>query len=366
MHIADTHIGSDCSFLGAKADERSTEILMSFEKAADICNDEKIELMLLCGDLFDSNSIEENILNTVFDKIAALENTKVVFAAGNHDPLTADSPFLNRKLPDNLFVLKGADDCIVFEELKTKVYGSSFTGVYKEGKNRFSVLPEDDGYIHLMALHADASQSLSGNYNPITAEFITKSGMDYIALGHKHRATEVQYAGKVPVAYCGCTEGRGFDELGEKGVYIGEVGKGICNLEFRKLSKRVHHSFSADVTGCEDIPALILSKIKEISASPSDDLFRIVLKGSYPSASLKIGEIKSRISEKTYFCKIKDETSPVYDAEILKSENSLKGAFFRLMSDKIDAANEEEKTVFIKALEIGLKSFDGEVPLDED
>ena len=36
--------------------------------------------------------------------------------------------------------------------------------------------------------------------------------------------------------------------LNDKGVYIGEIGKGVCNLEFVTVSKRRHIHHKTDIT----------------------------------------------------------------------------------------------------------------------
>ncbi len=48
--------------------------------------------------------------------------------------------------------------------------------------------------------------------------------MDYVALGHIHAYSGARTAGRVPYAWPGCPEGRGYDECGEKGVIIADVG----------------------------------------------------------------------------------------------------------------------------------------------
>ena len=80
---------------------------------------------------------------------------------------------------------------------------------------------------------------MGSDYNSVTPGFIESSGMDYIALGHIHKHTEIRRLGKTFYAYPGCPEGMGFDELGEKGVYIGEISKGGNSLEFLPTARRM-------------------------------------------------------------------------------------------------------------------------------
>ena len=53
------------------------------------------------------------------------------------------------------------------------------------------------------------------------------------------------------IAYAGCPQGRGFDELDDKGIVIGEVSKGTVNLEFIKTSKRNYCIREVDISNLD-------------------------------------------------------------------------------------------------------------------
>ena len=72
----------------------------------------------------------------------------------------------------------GEDDGFVaFDDLKTRVYGRSFTQTHMQGKPRFSLLVPNDDFINLMVLHGELSSDLNSDYNAITQNFISQSGM---------------------------------------------------------------------------------------------------------------------------------------------------------------------------------------------
>ena len=186
LHTADIHIGAAESFLGAAAEQRRYETLLTFERILDLAVKNEVRLIALAGDIFDSNDIEGRFFEAVFAKIAALPQIKVVYAAGNHDPLNSQSPFINRPIPENLYVLGVKDDCITFDDLKLRVYGRSFENISLQGEENFGITPENDGYINLMVQHGELKSNLNSDYNAITPAFVKKCGMDYIALGHIH------------------------------------------------------------------------------------------------------------------------------------------------------------------------------------
>lgn len=369
LHCADIHIGAMVSYLGSVAAKRRAEVLLTFEKILDTARKETAELVLIAGDLFDSNRISSELIDQAFEAIGTLFPIPVVIAAGNHDPLTADSPYLTRKLPENLFVLGGEDGMIELERLGVRVYGRSFTGVYMRGSSAFSITPPDDELINIMVLHGDTAGEPSSDYNGITKEFIASSGMDYIALGHIHKRSDIMTLGGTHFAYSGCPEGLGFDELGEKGVYIGNIGKGTCELEFVPLCRRKHLELSVDITGLapSEISDHILRKLRE-QEDYTDQLYKLLLTGSVPEgAVIPLNEIESRLSDEVYFIKLRDCTTVKADLEAISRERSLKGIFVRKMLERLDSPTTPEQHEILElALDIGLRAFYSEVKYRED
>lgn len=370
LHCADIHIGAAESFLGAAASQRRYETLLTFERIVDTAKKEGVKLVAVAGDLFDSNSVEAELVSPVLNKISSVPTIQFVLSLGNHDPLSGNSPFKGKKLPENLHVFSVQDECKVFENLNLKVYGKSFENVYMKGADRFSLAPDDD-YINLLVLHGDIRSDLGSDYNSITPSFIENSGMDYIALGHIHKRSDILKLGKTYFAYSGCPEGQGFDEVGDKGVYIGEIGKNYCNLKFVKTAKRSHIHEKINITdkvGSQEICAFIINTLKEKYGERfRDNLYKIELVGEISlDESLNLAEILSRISAEVYFAKVKDSTELKLNLAELADEISLKGLFVRNMLAKIDAADESEKATLKSALNIGLRAFNAEVIYNED
>ncbi len=370
LHTADIHIGAAESFLKENSDSRRFETLLTFEKIIDLGIENKVDVIAIAGDLFDSNNIEERFITAVFEKIANASPIRVIFAAGNHDPLSADSPFLNRNLPENLFVLGTTDECITFEDLSLKFYGRSFEHNYLQGEENFT-LKTSDGFINILVQHGELKSDLSSDYNAITPRFVKNSGMDYIALGHVHKRTEIGKIEKTAFAYCGCPEGQGFDELDQKGVYIGEIGKNYCDLKFTAVSKRLHAEEKVDISGDLTVNE-ICDKITETLKTNygdtwRDNLYKIELTGEIAEdTEISLEEITARLKPQVYFIKIKDRTEYKLDYEALAKEPTLKGIFIRKMLEKEAAASDTEKPLIRDALTLGLKAFTKEVKYDED
>lgn len=365
LHTADIHIGAADAFLGANADNRRFETLLTFENIIDLAAKNSVQIIAIAGDLFDSEKPQDIFVNAVFKKIEAIPQIKVIYCAGNHDPLNSNSPFLNNTLPQNLYVLPENDTCFTFDDLKVRVYGRSFTGAHLQAQEEFSLQVPCDDYINIMVQHGELKSDLNSDYNAITPRFIKKSGMDYIALGHVHKHTPIGKIENTYFAYPGCPEGQGFDELDQKGIYIGQIEKGKVNLEFIPVSKRQHIHERIDVTDISDITAHILTVLEQKYDNFADNLYKIELTGEIDQDfDLNLSEITARLQERLYFAKVKDSTEYKLDLATLSNESSLKGVFVKKMLARIKT--EEDNKNLKQALKIGLKAFSGEVKYNED
>lgn len=370
LHCADLHIGACESSLGTLSSSRQAETLITFEKIINSAHENAVDIILIAGDLFNSNNVDKMFCDRVFDCFAKIPNIHVVYAAGNHDPLNAESPFKKYELPKNVHVLDTKDCFVEFPALNTRVYGKSFKEVYLRGVSEFSIKP-DNNFINIMCIHGELRSDLGSDYNSITNGFIQNSGMDYVALGHVHKRTAVEKIGNTHLAYCGCPEGQGFDELGEKGVYIGTVSKSNAELKFVPMAKRMHLAENIDITGLSlssEIADHVINTIKQKYPNNfADNLYKIILTGQLDDGTvISIPEITTRLNDVFYFAKVRDKSEFKLDFCALSQENTLKGVFVKNMLTKIESADETEKEMLKYALTIGIKAFSGEVTYNED
>lgn len=370
IHTADIHLGAQFTFLdSAKRQIRKTELMLCCERIFSLCKANSIKLLLLPGDVFENNALDETIALSFLRLVEQTPDTTVVFAAGNHDPLTADSPFLNHHLPQNLIVFGTEDEVITLEELKVRLYGRSFKSVYMANRP-FTLAPENNEYINILLLHGNLGADISDNYNPISKDFIRNSGMDYVALGHVHTFSGLQKEGGVFYAYSGCPEPHGFDEAGESGVICGEIGKGICNAQLVKTAIREHCVLDIDVSSsqsntdiCDTIYRTILEKYND---NADKNLYKISLVGEVSDEfSINTAEIVRRLEERVFFIKIKDRTEPKIDLDLLSKEATLRGLFVKQMLQKAELEPQNKEKIK-KAIFIGLKAFKSEVKYREN
>ena len=101
IHTGDIHIGSAFSLLSAeKARLRQAEITDGFRRLCAYARENKIEVVLIAGDLFDDNGVSPQVKNETLAAIAAAAPTIFFYVSGNHD----DEFYAQGDLPNNLYV----------------------------------------------------------------------------------------------------------------------------------------------------------------------------------------------------------------------------------------------------------------------
>lgn len=373
LHCADVHLGAELTTLGRSAVTRRTEIKKTFMNILKLCQTEEVQLLLIAGDLFDNVHVQENIIEEIKNEFVSLKDTIVAIAPGNHDPLTEDSPYLAKDYwPENVIIFKSQLECIEIKSLGVRLFGAAFTETYETTSMLKDVTVPKDELINICVIHGElVAPNQKSNYNPITETQLKNSRMDYVALGHIHKQTDVLKAGDTYYAYSGCPEGRGFDELNEKGVYIGVVSKGFCKLEYHKLCKRMNielHVDISDAINSKMATDIILDKMKlKYGDTYSENLYKVVLDGMIAdNVCIDSDEIKASLNDEVFFIKIKDNTTINIDFDSIAKESTLKSIFVRKMLERINDSKPEERKHLDTALRLGIKAFFGEVKYSED
>ncbi len=372
LHCGDVHLGAELSMLGRKAATRRTEIKRTFMNILKLCQEEQVQLLLIAGDFFDNIHVENNTLEEIKNGFEGLKDTIIAIAPGNHDPLTEDSPYAKVDFwPDNVIIFKSVLEKVEIEALGVRLWGAAFTGTYVTTPMLQNITVPQDDYINICVIHGElAALSQKSNYNPITETQLSRSKMDYVALGHIHKQTEILKAGDTYYAYPGCPEGRGFDELDEKGVYLGIISKGLCRLEHRRMCQRMYIELNVDISeavNSKTAANIILDKMKsKYGENYAENLYKVSLEGMIDdNISIDIEAIKAVLYE-VYFIKIKDNTTIKIDFDSISTETTLRNIFMRKMLERINDAKPDEKEALDAALRLGIKAFSWEVKYSED
>ncbi len=364
LHTADLHFDTPFSGMSPKEALKSKEELKQvFEKIIQTSLEKEIDILLIAGDIFDNLSVNKTTLYFIKNCLEKINTVKVFVSPGNHDPFNEKSFYNIVEWPVNVHIFKGKMEKVILEDLKTIVWGAGFNTSHVN-KSMLKEVKRVDGYNNIMVIHGEISAIKDGNdYNPITEGDIAESNMDYIALGHRHKFSEVRKIQNTYYSYSGCPQGRGFDELEDKGIVFLELKDGFIESEFIRTSIRNYYEKEINIEGCFGYSEVRSRIINEISKDDrKNNFYKIILSGQV-SEEFVINEevLQDLLKEEFYFVKVIDKSEIKLDLNELIKGYSLKSMFAKKIYDKLQSAEtEEEKELIILALKIGLQSISGE------
>jgi len=354
IHAADFHLDSAFGALSDRqAASRRREGRELVHRLSNYVNNSGIDLVLLAGDLFDSGSAFLETKEQLAQALGQME-ARVFIAPGNHDWYGRAWEMVD--WPDNVHIFRENHlTAVEIPEWNLAVHGAGFTAPEQtEGFLAGFTAPED-GMRHIAVLHGELEPA-QARYAPLRKEEIAASGLSYLALGHIHKRMEPQTFGKTVCAWPGCIEGRGFDELGEKGFYTGALDEqGKVSLQFIPFARRRYEVLEVDVTGRE-ARAAVEAALPEDTAAPP---YRILLTGETNEAGVDVTALQEMMADRFYALDIRDHTRMAEDIWQRAEEDSLRGLFLRELRTKWEAAQtEEERETVTQAARFGLAALD--------
>lgn len=364
LHTADIHFDTPFSGMTPKqALKNKEELKLVFEKIMQIALDDEIDILLIAGDVFDNLSVNKTTLYFIKNCLEKIKNVKVFISPGNHDPINEKSFYSIVEWPDNVYIFKGEMEKIFLEDLNTVVWGAGFNTPHIN-KSLLRKVERIEGYNNVMVLHGEISAINEGNdYNPITEEEMGNSNMDYIALGHRHKFSEVRRIKNTYYSYSGCPQGRGFDELDDKGVVLLQLKDRYVESKFNKTSIRNYYEREINIDDCfgyNEVKNVILDEISNYERK--NNFYKIILIGQV-SEEFTINEevLEELLKNEFYFIKIVDKSEIKLDINELIKGYSLKNVFAKKIYEKLkNAETKEEKEIITLALKIGLQSISGD------
>ena len=349
IHIADIHLGAVPDSGMPWGAQREKEIWSSFQDIVRICNEERVDFLLIAGDMFHRQPLVRELkeVNYILGK---LETAKALIMAGNHDYIGARSNYQGFEWNDKVhFFLEDTLEIKEFEELGAEVYGFSF-----RAKDIYEALydgakPRENDRIHLLLAHGGDERNI-----PINRRKLTELGYDYIALGHIHKPELITDK----MAYCGSLEPLDRNELGERGYIFGEIsleedGRRSTQIRFVPHSVRQYMRSTLTVdqeTTNGSLRDLIRSRIAELG---ENNIYSFVIQG-IRDESIRFD--KEALRSLGNLLEIEDQSVPDYDFDALYRENpdNVIGMFIQKIRE--NAARDE---IARKALYYGIEALLG-------
>jgi DNA repair exonuclease SbcCD nuclease subunit len=154
LHCGDVHIGASSGIKRLSA-RRKAEVLQTFLRIVSYAEENKADLLLVSGDLFDNHKPSADFLDQISSAFAKFGG-KVFISPGNHDFYSENTFWESWELPENVIVLKTDAESFDLPGLGVKIHGGAFGEVYRNSH----ILPQlnaDDGMINIAVIHGDIS-----------------------------------------------------------------------------------------------------------------------------------------------------------------------------------------------------------------
>ncbi|NCO37699.1 MAG: DNA repair exonuclease [Armatimonadetes bacterium] len=230
VHCADLHI--DSPFRGvetgdaAVAERLRRASFEAFDAVVNLCLEERVDCLLIAGDVFDSADRSLRAQFRFLDQMARLSAAGIdsFVVHGNHDPL--DGWIAELSYPERVTIFGPEVQAVPLQrrgETLAVVHGVSYPtrNVQENLALRYRADPGASFNIGLLHCNAGADTGHE-SYAPCTLQDLSAAGMDYWALGHVHRPRVLKDTSPT-VCYPGTAQGRSPVETGEHGCYLAEV-----------------------------------------------------------------------------------------------------------------------------------------------
>ena len=235
LHMADAHLGARHQDLAEAAAQQRERQFAAFSRAVDEAIKHRVDVVLICGDLFDSNAQPRRSVERAAGELRRLadQGIRSVLIPGTHDCYDTASIYRSFDLaalagqPEDsplVTVLTPDVPDVVFKDLALVVYGRVFAHQASSAQPAwtFSAAAETRGALagrhdpRLACASTTASPTTTSSSRPRRSP---RSGLHYLALGHWHSFRKGR-SGKTTWAYSGAPEAVAIDQDGAGQVLL--------------------------------------------------------------------------------------------------------------------------------------------------
>jgi DNA repair exonuclease SbcCD nuclease subunit len=376
MHMADVHLGARHHDLGSQAAAQRERQFAAFKRAIDIAIAERVELVLICGDLFDSNSQPRRSIERAAAELRRLtdRHVRVVIIPGTHDCYDSGSIYRVFDLPalvggkndasnGRCVVLTDVQPMISLPELDATVHGRVFATKKAPTSPLAGFNAREAGKgtkLQIGMIHG--ARYVPGQVEQddviFTDDEIAASGLDYLALGHWHSYQQGR-AGNTTWAYSGAPEPVQIDQDGAGQVLLVTLEPGADKADVKVEARAVGRTKLQKLTidGAEvGSQVELAARLREL-ANP-DLVLDVRLVGVTPdNLDLHLDEIEQQLAGSFLRLRIVDASKAALPEGERPPADTIAGAFVRTLETRIakhEAAGETEAATELReALRVG-------------
>ena len=351
LHTADVHLGARHADLGEQAAAQRERQFAAFKAAVDLALAEGVDVVLVAGDLFDSNTQPKRSVERVAAELKRLVDAKIrtVIIPGTHDVYDRASLYRVHDLPamagsaagdDLVTVLTPERPSVHLKSCDVVVHGPVFATKRAPHSPLRDLRVTGDGTAswHVGMIHGSLAipDRTDGDEVVITREEIEASGLHYLALGHWH-STQQGKAGTTTYAYSGAPEPVAVTQDGAGKVLLVELAetagtRSVMVVE-RPVGRTRFEKVDVDAAALADQPDLI----KRLAARADPDLVLDVrLTGVRPDElDVSTDEVEEELRGRFLKVRVRDASIPALTEGNLPSPDTIPGAFIRNVEGRI-------------------------------
>ncbi len=334
-----------------------------FSSVIDLAREEKADLVIFAGDIFDNLDLSQNLLDFFVSEVARLENIPAVLFPGNGDRYKQGSFWDYWKVASplaNLYILAGKKPVRRdIPNLSLTVYGVPIgPGQTEEGQLEFLKKSSSSKY-HIAVTNGAGSGSADYNQgNSLDLKPFGSFGFNYIAVCGDDNFREYDDSA-VKTASSGSPLGLSPEKAESGGVLLINMEDESVSLELRKIQGFEWRSVDISmetIHNLEDLKAPILE------FSGQNMLLRVRLSGlTLLETGLNTEQLQSELEEHFLDLQFEDQTRvlPQNISEVKVQEKTVLGQYLKVMVGRLNEASETEREKYERSLKIGYSLLSG-------
>ena len=411
--LSDLHLG--VRFTGGKlgmpakcAEQRERELRAALVLFVETAIEEKVNLVLIPGDIFDAETPSLSDVNFVIEQVNRLHPIPTFVTSGNHDPYSRMSIYniesalhceRRSSAPrwgDHVRIFSGREfmrvrldgvgvtGCAFYEETAANASGgqANASGGQADAsggqadaslKAALDAVPPEPDVTNILMFHGALTGFATANepeVMPFTTEDLAACGYDYAAIGHYHSPRLIADSdGWVAGAYSGGPLALDLSDTGERGFIIGALRvsdrrpfrPAAEDIRFVKSDPRQIRHVSLDITNCAGkhaLEALVTNALQDV---PSQDIVYLRLAGRYPPGMPP--QVSPSLFDGRFHVRCEDASEADYDlpfgqAEAVSLRHDVRSLFLRRLRERWEQASSlEEKKLIEEAAVYGLDAL---------
>ena len=351
LHTADVHLGARHGDLGDQAAAQRERQFAAFQATVDLALAEKVDLVLIAGDLFDTNTQPRRSVERVAAELKRLADSSIrtVLIPGTHDVYDRSSIYRAHDLRALAGQAAGSEFVTVLTPdapeldipiLDAVVYARVFPTkrAPRSPLADFRAAPLEQRTWRIGLIHGSLLIPGKTDRDEVvfTSEEVASSGLDYLALGHWHSFVQGK-AGATTYAYPGSPEAVAVDQDGSGNVLLvtldGAGATKTVTVEKRQVGKTRFAKLDLDAANVANQPALI-ERLRS-NADPNLVLDARLTGVKRDELDIDTEEVEAALAPSFLKIRVRDRSVAALSGDAVPPGDTILGAFIRDTEAKI-------------------------------